>query len=77
MKKINSEVERHWCFNCEEFSLHTVQYSKNGSKSKRVCPLCKHISFWSISVYPNPPKEDTNKQINYILKDIEQHIKEP
>jgi len=78
MKKVNEiEIERHWCWECKKTSLHTAQYSNNRSKVKLICPLCKHISFWYVSVYPYPQEKDSSKQIDYIVKDIEQQIKEP
>lgn len=74
MFNLSNSTEKHFCFECKEMCPHTVEYSNNKSKSKNICSLCKHISHWNISVYPNPPKGKTNKQVDYVLKDIAKKI---
>jgi len=59
------------CNNFKCGKLCTVQDSSNQSKTEFVCPFCEHVSCYFKSVYPNPTKENINKQIDYVLKDVE------
>lgn len=71
-KQVN--IKKEFCFECRRTCLHTVEYSKNKLKAKRLCLLCKHISHWVISVYPYPSDKNSDKQIDYIVKDIKDSL---
>ena len=60
------------CNNWDCGNLCVIPCPGNKSKIEFVCSFCGHASSYNRSIYPNPVKEDTGKQIDYVLKDVEQ-----